>query len=377
LISGAGLLDRYVMRRLLSVWGLCILSFVLLFLVVDSVARLDDFTAAAPAFRKAGISVWGVALRFYLTKIPEIVTLVGPYLTLFAAIATFLTIARQNEYVPMIVAGRSAHRVLLPVYAFAAISAAVLAVAEEAVVPQAARENEILGRMLKNKGKVELKRIPHLRDGPNAFAAARWLPAERRLVDVTCPLFRDPAGKLPDGSLSAAFLEYGRNPLDGVIGWYPRDGELVPRGTDADGRVRPPVRLPPDVPLTVRFGPSDVEVLAAGGEPGITRAQLLKLRRRYPMQHGLTVDLHQRFTRPLSSVVLLLLGIPFVARVEKRTVAAGLGIALGVCAAYFGVDFLCREVGQRGDVLDPAFAVWLPPVFFTAVALSLFDRIAT
>jgi len=177
--AGVGILDRYVMRRLLGVWGLCILSFVLLFLVVDGVARLDDFTDAAPALSKAGISIWSVALRFYLTKIPAIVTLVGPYLTLFAAIATFLTIARQNEYVPMIVAGRSAHRVLLPVYGFAVLSAAALAWAEEAVVPRAARENEILERMVKDRGRVELKRIPHLRDGPNAFAAARWLPAER------------------------------------------------------------------------------------------------------------------------------------------------------------------------------------------------------
>lgn len=372
-----GILDRSVLRRLASVWGLCILGFTLLFLVVDGIARLDDLLEAAPDLRAAGHSVGSVALRFYLTKLPAIVTLVGPYLTLFAAIATVLGIIRQNEWVPMLMAGRSAHRVLAPVYAFAALSAVLLAVAEEAVVPAATRENSILDRMIKDRGRVELKRIPHLRDGPNAFAAERWFPADRRLTGVSCPLFRDPTGVLPDGTLEATALSYRRRSDTGEVGWFPTDGVLVPRAPAAGGgRVPAPVRLAPDRPLPVRFTPNDIDVLAAGGEPGVSRTQLLALREKYPRQHGLTVDIHTRFTRPLSSLVLLLLGIPFVARAEKRTNAAGLGIALGVCVAYFGVDFLCRELGQRGDV-NPVLAVWLPPVLFTAVAASLSDRVAT
>ncbi|MCE9635377.1 MAG: LptF/LptG family permease, partial [Planctomycetes bacterium] len=141
-----GTLDRYVFRRMASVYGLCLVSFVLLFLVVDGFSRLDEFMQSSKILEAQGENVWSVALRFYATKIPRILSLVGPYLSLFAGIATLLSLARSNEIVPMLNAGRGAHRVLVPVYVFGIAAAGMLVVLEERVLPRAIRENEILDR---------------------------------------------------------------------------------------------------------------------------------------------------------------------------------------------------------------------------------------
>lgn len=371
-----GILDRHVFARMAAVYGLCVVAFVLLFLVVDGFSRLDEFIASAKALEQQGLSVWGVALRFYATKVPRILSLVGPYLTLFAGIATILSIARANEVVPVLTAGRSFHRLLVPVYVFAAATAAVLVVFEERVVPRSIRENEILDRLVSKQGRVEVSRIPHLTDGNHRFAAGRWFPKEQRLSDVVCPSFVDPAGKLPPGSLEVKDLVYRRHPGTKQVGWFPRDGVLIPSGTGEGGRVLGTVRLPPDRPVAFNFTPDDIDVLAASGEEGIERRKLEELHRRFPDQHQWAVDLHTRTTRPVSSFVLLLLGIPFVATTEKRSIAWGLGLALGICMAYFAVDFVCREIAIRGE-LAPVHALWIPPVLFTAVALALMDKVTT
>jgi lipopolysaccharide export system permease protein len=322
--------------------------------------------------------VWSVALRYYATKTPRIVSIVGPYMTLFAGIATILSLARTNELVPMLTAGRSVHRVLLPVYLFAALAAGTLIVFEERVVPRAIRENALLDRKVKDFGKVEVGRVPHLTDGTNRFSVGRWFPREQKLTAVVCQRFTDPSGALPPGSLEVKEMFFRKHPATGVVGWYPVDAVLRPAGVGPEGRVVGAITLPFDRPVPFRYTPDDIDVLADSAEEGLERRKLVDLQRRFPTQHKWAVDLHTRTTRPVASFVLLLLGIPFVATPEKRSIAWGLGLALFVCLGYFLVDFLCRDIGANAwQGVNPVAAVWTPPILFTAVALALMDRVVT
>ena len=374
LLSGlGGTLDRYVLRRMAGIYGVCVVCFVLLYLVVDGFSRLDEFISSAKAIEQQGLSVWSVALRFYATKVPRVFSLVGPYLTLFAGIATLLSFARSNEFVPMLTSGRSAHRVLLPVYAFAITIAGVLVVFEERIVPSAIRENVLLDRLVGKQGKVEIDDIPHLTDGAHRFSAERWFPKDQRLSGLACQRFVDPSGKLPVGILEVEDLRWRINTQTGVVGWYPRGGTLTPTSLGEGGRVLGTVALPPDVPLYFNITPQEIGFKVSSSAEGIPTADLLELRRQEPRNPRWAVDLHTRVTRPVSSFVLLLLGIPFVASPEKRSIAWGLGLALGLCIAHFFVDFGCREIAMRGEI-NPVVALWTPPVLFTCIALAIMDR---
>ena len=44
-----GLLDRYVLRRFVGAYGVCLFGFVLLFLVIDVFSQMDDFAKAKDA----------------------------------------------------------------------------------------------------------------------------------------------------------------------------------------------------------------------------------------------------------------------------------------------------------------------------------------
>lgn len=372
-----GLLDRYVGRRFLGLYGLCLLFFVLLFLVVDGVARIDDFLDAR-ATLPGDVSVLALAIEFYLNRIPVFSVLFAPYLTLFAAIACLMTFTRHNELTAMISAGRSVHRILLPVYVAAIVITGLLLVAEESVVPGSLRRLETVERRLEGEGAAAGSRAPHLRDGRNTFVVDRWVVDDLRLTNVRCLAYDDPSGELPPGQLTAEALIYRRRPADGLEAWFPVGGELRPTGTDEQGRLRDTVLLPPDRPVALDLSPTKVQVLVEEDVASLPSAQIEELRALYPDKFAsLSMQLYSRRTRPFASFVLLLLGLPFVARPGQRSIAAGLAVAFGCCLVYMGFDLFCSELGAREGGLHPLVASWFTPVLFFAVGIARIDKIVT
>lgn len=371
-----GILDRYVGRRFVGLYGLCLLFFVLLFLVVDGVGRIDDFLEAGDHVAE-DVSVLALAVHFYVNRIPVFSVLFAPYLTLFAAIGCLMTFTRHNEITAMISAGRSVHRVLLPVYVAAVFITGVLLFAEEHVVPASLRKLQTVERRLEGHRASEGERVPHLRDGDNTFVAGRWLVDDLRLTDVRCLAFSDPSGALPDGQLQADALIFRFRETDELEAWFPVGGEVRPFGKDEEGRLRPAVALAPDVPVPLGLTPLEVDVLVQEDVASLPSAQIEALLELYPDKFAeLSMQLLSRRTRPVASFVLLLLGLPFVARPGQRSIAAGLAVAFGCCLVYMTFDLFCNELGARGD-LHPLVASWLTPALFLGVGIARIDKIVT
>ncbi len=371
-----GLLDRYVLRRFLGAYGLCLFGFLMLFLVIDFSTDVDKFVEAAPAVQKAGLSMPKLVLEYYATKIPWMTTLIGPFLTLFAAIAALITFGRHNEILPMIASGRSHHRVLAPIYVCAALLVAALVGVEEFVAPPAMKRNAAISELFDEHDRGS--KPPHLRDAEtgNKFDAATWEPARQRLVDVHAPAYHDPSGRLPDGRFDAAALVFRRNKETGQIGWFPAEGgTLTPDAPDGGGALPAAIRLQPDRPVAFRTLPAEIDLSAASAEPGLSWGDLSQLIALHPQKYDLQMQMFTRTTRPVSSLVLLLLGLPFVMRAGQKSIAEGLGIALGTCAAYMAVDFFFQQLGNRGALFVPMISAWFAPAFFGALALCRLDRV--
>jgi lipopolysaccharide export system permease protein len=374
-----GLLDRYVLRRYVGAYGLCLFGLVMLFLVVDFFGHMDKFFAAGAADRlaKAGYTTWPLIGEYYATRLPMILSMVGPYLALFAAVAVLITFARHNELVPMIAAGRSHHRVLAPAYLFAALAALTLFALEERVVPTSMRRNTAIDAVFEGGSKGESKRAPQLRDPTTKayFAAQRWVSLDGRLVGVMAPSYRDPTGKLPEGVFEATELRYRRHPTTREVGWYPVGGTLTPAVSGHGGVLPPPIRLPQDKPIAFSMTPADIDLLTAASDPTQSRADLDRLIAQNPHRNDLRMRLYTRTTRPVSSLVLLLLGVPFFTKPGQKSVASGLGVALALSAVYVATDFFFLQIGNRGE-LSPLVAAWFAPSFFGAVALARLDGVS-
>lgn len=371
-----GLLDRYVLRRFAGAYGVCLFGFLMLFLVVDFFSKLDEFLSSQKSVERAGESLAAIAGEYYLTKLPVMLTTVGPYLTLFAAIATLISLSRHNEITPMVAAGRSHHRVLAPVYAFAVLVVFGLVAVEEHVLPAAMRRHAAIEAIIEGGERGEAVRTSHIRDPRTGVvvSARSWYPSRQALEDVHILDYHDPSARLPDGKLDAERIEYRRGP-DGRVGWFPREGTLTP-SVGRQGGVLPEVlRLAPDEPIAFSTTPAEIDLLTEASKPGLPRPELTRLVALYPQRHDLRMQLHTRSTRPVSSLVLLLLGLPFVTRPGHKSIAAGLAVALGTCGVYMAVDFLLQQLGNRGDV-TALVAAWFAPALFGAIGLARLDRVS-
>jgi len=79
---------------------------------------------------------------------------------------------------------------------------------------------------------------------------------------------------------------------------------------------------------------------------------------------------------PLTHLVLLLIGLPFVLNQENRSVFLGVLVSVGICVAFYVVNAMCMELGEKG-YLQPIVAAWLPVLFFGGVGVVLFDNLKT
>jgi lipopolysaccharide export system permease protein len=367
-----GLLDRYVLQRFAGAYGVCVLGFVTLFLVMRIPGDIDDFQDAAHVIEGRGDGVFGTAVVYYIAKLPRILTIVGPFLTLFAGIAAVQSLARHHEFTPMVGAGRSPHRVLAPVYILAVLLTLLLVSVEEILVPRASVRTSAIKAIL--DGEHDEREVEAFSTGGNNYSATAWLPEEEALVGMRCLDWTDPDGELPPGSLTVARVHYGRMATTGEIGWFPDEGVLQPIGRDAAGRPQAAIELPYDRALPLDFTPGVLDLLTEDEPGNLSRHHLTQLIARYPLNRKLQSDLHARTTRPLASLILFLLGLPFITRPGETSITIGLAVAVGASMSYFAVTMLFTELGNRGDLL-PLAAAWTPPAFFGAIALARLESV--
>ena len=88
------------------------------------------------------------------------------------------------------------------------------------------------------------------------------------------------------------------------------------------------------------------------------------------------VLLHYHLTFPLSNLLLLLLGLPFVLRPGARSIMLGMVIAIVICGAYFAFDAMMRNLGEKEN-LHPVLAAWFAVIFFGSLGVVLLDSVKT
>lgn len=105
------ILSRYVLRQFLAPLGLGLLSFLVIFIVIDLVDRLGSFIDRDVTFE--------LIVSYYLWYVPYISILVLPMALLLASLFSVGGLVRHNELTAMKATGVSLVRILLPVNVFA------------------------------------------------------------------------------------------------------------------------------------------------------------------------------------------------------------------------------------------------------------------
>lgn len=379
--------DRYYLRQYVATLATCLLFLSVLVVVFDVADRLDDLGKASASLRAAGRTTGGVLFEYYATLLPFLWMRIVPFAALIAAGLVLTWLGRSNELAPVVTAGVPSVRLLAPILAVGALLAAGMTVARETVIPDLSRRHDEIHRAFKRSGRGDrLTDVKHLFDADGGrVSMSAYVPA-KRLMEGAWVTFR--GVPTPDGPRdlvqqyplliwdAAAPAPAGGGPARGAGAW------VAPRGgarcvlTDAEGGADV-VPLPAGAVAPIAMRPALLELtLRQGTALGFSTEEIATLADGYPDNPRFRLILHQQWAAPAATIVLLLLGIPFVYRLRRGGGFRAFGLTNAVVAGYFVADSVLTDMGARG-ALNPVVAAWSAHVVFAALGAVLLSTIDT
>jgi lipopolysaccharide export system permease protein len=352
------LLSRYVVRELLGVFVPTLLCFVLLYLVVDFFDRLDillrhDASAAS-------------AIRYFVFKIPLMVTQVLPPAVLLATLVALGMLGRRNEITVMRAAGVSLMQTARPLLIAAAVISCLAFAWDELVVPYCSRQFQYVNnieirkraqrslfrdREIWYRGSRGIYNIDHVDQ-------SRGMLFGLTIYDITGSFDLSTIVEVP----TATWKGNGWEAHGAVKHWITESGDLETTPLAADDIVIGEslddfreVRREAEE-LSYAELRSRVENLTS---QGIDASEYL-------------VDLQMKLAVPLASFVLACVGIPLAGRVRRQTSVAAL-VGMGLCAGagYWVILAFTKSLGDTG-VIGPVPATWTANAVYLAIGGSLF-----
>jgi lipopolysaccharide export LptBFGC system permease protein LptF len=90
----------------------------------------------------------------------------------------------------------------------------------------------------------------------------------------------------------------------------------------------------------------------------------------------LRVQLNQKLSYPLITLIMAILAIPFSLSAEKKGAITGVAVAVGIAVFYTVVTRLFEAMGTLSQ-LPPALAAWSPDLIFILVGGYLILKVPT
>lgn len=352
------LLSRYIARELLGIFLLTLFGFVLLYLIVDFFDRLDILLRHDASVASA--------TKYFVYKIPLMVTQVLPPAVLLATLVGLGLLGRRNEITVMRAAGVSLFQTARPLLLAAALISVLAFAWDEVVVPYCSRQFQYVNnveirkraqrgvfsdREIWYRGSHGIYNIEHVdQNRGTLFGLTVYRIGNdfdlTTIIEVPAVTWRESRWEThgavkhlvtPDGDLQT-------RPLD--------PGELVIAESLDDFRE---VQREPE---ELSYGElrSRVSQLAA---QGIDASEDL-------------VDLQMKLAVPFANFVLACVGIPLAGRVRRHTSVAAL-VGMGLCAGagYWVILAFTKSLGHTG-VISPVPATWAANAIYLAIGGSLF-----
>lgn len=358
-----GRMDRYVLAHFVGSYATALFLLLGLFLIMDMASNLDDYLEVGPDGTAPGT---GLLVRFYVLKLPFLFLEVAPFITLLAGMFTVNRLLKKNEVTPVLSAGVSVHRLLVPVFFCGFVLAAGMFFLREVAVSKLAdKRDAALYQLEERKSERVLGRVAiHDLSGSTVFL-------DREYPDAVPWRAENFSALVHQGDLSVHIFapEIYWDEKEGVARLI--DGVQTVVGDDSK-KATPIDRL-----LGFDFTPELVMTYRRAAVPlDLSFSEVQDLMSREPEDSAFNTLWHYLLTFPLANVVLLLVGLPVLFQYERGKGTERMAMGGLFCIFYFAIDFVFRNLGLDGG-LSPILAGWLPILIVGSLGVALTDSIRT
>ena len=360
-------LDRYVLREWTKVCLLAALGFPFLVMVIDLTDKLDTYLGR-------GVTKGRVASS-YLFYLPETISLVLPVAVLFAVVFTVGTLGRHSELTAAKASGISFHRVVRPLL-LASLAAVVLDLGLTELAPvTSARRAELLGEKAPSNLGSRFSPFVYRADGGWVYSI-RSLELKTNGAQMRDPIMeREGTGEeYPTILVAAQQATY--DTARATRGWTLTKGAvryLLGPGHEPtfrfDALRTRALRETPAALLAEPKAPDEMRYVELG-------RYIDALARSGSDTKKLRVERALKLSVPFACIIIALFGAPLAISTPRSGTAWG----VAVCLATTFVDLLMFQLSKAvgaGGALPPAFAAWVPNLFFGAAGVWLWRKART
>ena len=353
------ILDRYLISIFLRSYAMFFFSLLGLYVMIDLFANVDEFSEDSAG----AMVIFARMFKYYSIHSFDYFGRLSPVITQMAAMYTLADLRRHNELTPVLAAGIPTRRAIAPILFGVFVVIALGTLNRELVLPY---NSEFLQRSHDDVDGVNRLAVGSKIDADNMLLRAeRAFRDGQRLeeVKVTLPDLQEVTAK------TAAFTKS----KDG------KPGIVLDGAKPADLRETEKIKRLEDGRVFIATGLTFSEMIRNNG--WIRFASGLELLEELGKTQGsnpqeIRALIHNRIMQPVASVVLVLLGIPFVLSWERRNFFVSLIVAMLLSGSYVVLDSISTYFAGYG-YFDPMFAAWLPIFIFLPIAASLSHRIGT
>ncbi|OGU19364.1 MAG: hypothetical protein A2059_00765 [Ignavibacteria bacterium GWA2_55_25] len=358
------ILDRYIVRQFLSTFFFGLLAFLLIFLIIDMMEKLDDFIDAnVPA---------GTILQYYLWFTPEIVKLMTPVAMLLAALFVTGRLSNQNELAAIKSSGVSLYRILIPFLVVSFLVSGVSVYFNGWLVPFANQKKFAIERAHLHRSGVSFSRFNiFFQEERTRLVSINFYDSQARTATtVSVQEFADTNLTVLVRRYDArqmAWLEEGTE--DSLHeGWVLLKGTFREFGAKQEGVLQSFDRLSIH---SLRITPGDIEKKQQ--KPDEMDYTELKEFIENQQRSGQDVsrwqvDFHSKIAFPFASVIVVLFGVPFGSIRRRSGVAIDFGICVAVTFIYLAFMKTSHVFGYNGDV-NPFLTAWLANLLFLILGI--------
>jgi len=343
------ILDRYVGGRFLSAAVFSILAFLVIFVLVDIIERLDTFI-------DKNVPVLTV-IQYYLLYAPYIVILTLPVAVLLASLFSVSSLSRHQELTAMKAVGLSLYRILTPLFLLAFLVSLACMLFGEFLIPYTnEKKGHIWSTQIKKRSPQAglIQQDVYLQGSGGLIYYIREFDGRQQTgKDVLLQKYED---EHLITRIDAREMIWS----DGV--WVFRDGLArlfvgqEENLTPFEELRRPDLLERPEDFLQKKKDPEEMNY-----------RELRRYIRRVERSGGQTqkeqVDLYLKIAFPFASLIIVLFGAPLASSPRRSGAAVSFGISLFICFIYYSFLRLGQALGYKGT-LPPLLSAWMGNMVF-------------
>lgn len=358
------ILDRYIMRKYLTIFLLVFLALLSISIIVTFFERIDNVYEHNKSL--------ALFLRYIEYRIPEFVHYILPVTVLTATLLTLGLMTKFNEITAMKACGISVYRLILSIVFMAGLVSLFSFALQERLLPSANKKAEEVWN-----------RINDLPARSYNFLDRRWVLSKKKNRIYHYSYYEPIAGVF--SQLSVYDLNLSTWSLERRI--YAEKARLegndcaLLKGWSRELAGEQPARFEIFKEISLKLDEEPRYFVKEWKEPSLMNYQELKAYTAEVEEMGFEttrfkVDLSSKISFPFVSLIMALLAVPFAFSMGKRGALVGLGLSIVIAMIYWGALGVFRSLGYV-NFLSAFLSSWGPNLIFGPAGLYLLFRVRT